>query len=208
MTDTAFAIEVLLLRWGENHSSGRTVTFKLHDDEGEHHPFRGLKCGPANGQRFRLTFEPIADDESTTAQEVQASRPPNETPDPVSAGGRKSWHELTPAQQAGIRCNDPEFWKFLTSLSDVVIHSEPAAAGFVREWCNVESRSEFIPKSAAAASWRGLDEEFRDWWRRQEPTLPRCKFLVSHERKCFLCHETGILCQDEIASLRPSEGTL
>ena len=33
------ATEVLLLRWGENQQ-GRTVTFLLPDDEGEH-PFKG-----------------------------------------------------------------------------------------------------------------------------------------------------------------------
>src|ERR1019366_715702 len=40
-----------------------------------------------------------------------------DTREPVSGGnktgaGGRSWSDLSPAQQAGIRCNEPAFWKF------------------------------------------------------------------------------------------------
>lgn len=59
--DSAAVIEAMLLRWSDSHI-GRTVTLLLPDD-GEH-PFRGLKCGPANGQRLALSVALISDDES------------------------------------------------------------------------------------------------------------------------------------------------
>ena len=44
---------VRLLRWGDSSSSGRTVTFKLPDDE-EDHPFKGLEVGSRNGQLLEM----------------------------------------------------------------------------------------------------------------------------------------------------------
>ena|GEM_PF-462077 len=44
---------VRLLRWGDSSSSGRTVTFKLPDDE-EDHPFKGLPVGAKNGQLLEM----------------------------------------------------------------------------------------------------------------------------------------------------------
>lgn len=44
---------VRLLRWGDSSSSGRTVTFKLPDDE-EDHPFKGLDVGSKNGQLLEM----------------------------------------------------------------------------------------------------------------------------------------------------------
>lgn len=44
---------VRLVRWGDSSSSGRTVTFKLPDDEDEH-PFKGLDVGAKNGQLLEM----------------------------------------------------------------------------------------------------------------------------------------------------------
>lgn len=44
---------VRLLRWGDSSSSGRTVTFKLPDDEKDH-PFKGLDVGSKNGQLLEM----------------------------------------------------------------------------------------------------------------------------------------------------------
>jgi hypothetical protein len=44
---------VRLLRWGDSSSSGRTVTFKLPDDE-EDYPFKGLDVGSKNGQLLEM----------------------------------------------------------------------------------------------------------------------------------------------------------
>ncbi len=44
---------VRLVRWGDSSASGRTVTFKLPDDDDEH-PFKGLDVGAKNGQLLEL----------------------------------------------------------------------------------------------------------------------------------------------------------
>src|SRR6476646_5225398 len=42
---------------------------------------------------------------------VQAPQP--EPAITAKPNGKKAWHELSPAQQAGIHCNDRFFWQFL-----------------------------------------------------------------------------------------------
>lgn len=78
--------------------------------------------------------------------------------------GRKSWHELAPSAQAGIRCHDPIFWAFLReSKSRPEVQGIATAEVAVREICGVESRSLFKTDARAAASWLALDDEFTSW---------------------------------------------
>lgn len=147
MTD-ARVIEVMLLRWGDSSTAGRTVTFQLPDGDGSEHPFRHLKCGKNDGQRLALSVAVIADDE---------------TVEPES--DKRSWEELPPAQQAGIRCNEPSFRKFLTEMQgrgDGPV-SETEAAQVVRDVCCVRSRSEIRPHSPPAKLWNALESEYQTW---------------------------------------------
>lgn len=67
---------------------------------------------------------------------------------------RKTWAEMTPAAQAGVRCNEPEFWTFLN------VHNKAEAEIEVRKRCGVQSRTEFSADERAAAAWETLDADF------------------------------------------------
>jgi hypothetical protein len=149
MTNAA-VIESMLLRWGEG-PSGKTVTFLLPEDDGPH-PFKGLKCGPSNGQRLALSVALISDDE--TQKELE---PP------------KSY-----AQRAGILCGNEAFHTFLTeqypTLAFRASASSPndareAAAIVVRGLCGVQSRGEIKDGTTAGRRYLELDAEFAGWLR-------------------------------------------
>lgn len=58
------------------------------------------------------------------------------------------------AKWAGILCNDTMFWEWLSVYGDIVPGSEEDAAGCVRRWCRVESRSELDHDKRAGAVFR------------------------------------------------------
>lgn len=149
MSNEAAVIECMLLRWSDSHT-GRTVTLLLPDD-GEH-PFKGLPCGPANGQRLAVSVALIADDESQQPMEADKPRPSDETP---NTGGAKSV-----AQRAGILCNDIMFRRFLSEEISPGCSSVGDAASAVRDWCGVTTRGAI---TADNPRWRDLMERFAGW---------------------------------------------
>lgn len=79
--------------------------------------------------------------------------------------GRK-WDDMTYAQQAGIACGEPEFWRFLTEekcAPDISVENADEAAQSVRAWCYVGSRAELDREEAAAEHWRTLYGEYKRW---------------------------------------------
>jgi hypothetical protein len=76
--------------------------------------------------------------------------------------GRK-WRDLGAAQQAGIRCKDPVFWRWLTEEKGVF--TEEMAIAAVRALCGIESRSELDKPghSQARTKWHRLDDAFQAW---------------------------------------------
>ena len=78
---------------------------------------------------------------------------------PKADKGRKNWAQLPAAQQAGIRCNEPEFWRFAD------VQNADEAAAWVREQCQIASRSELKPGSKAAYRWEQIDMDFMQFER-------------------------------------------
>lgn len=46
------------------------------------------------------------------------------------------------AKLAGMWCNDPEFWKWISKLQHEEVNNAFLAAQFIRETCGIESRAE------------------------------------------------------------------
>ncbi len=69
--------------------------------------------------------------------------------------------------RAGILARDPRFWTWAnrqsesTSLCGRTIINEIEAAAFIRDWCGVESRKEFITNPKALAKYHQLETEYR-----------------------------------------------
>ena len=93
---------------------------------------------------------------------------------PVSqAKERRSWSDLSYAQQAGIRCNEPDFWLFIdeiceTNPAEPSINSKEGAASFVRIYCGVESRSDLKPGTDAGRQWVMLNNMYEGSQRERE----------------------------------------
>lgn len=85
--------------------------------------------------------------------------------DTTKAGDRKGWSDLPPAQQAGIRCNEKAFWKFLAEYEEggPPIESTEDAANYVRLICGVKSRAQLTTESRARILWNDLDRKYTAW---------------------------------------------
>ena len=92
-----FEAETRLIRWGESSSAGRTITLELPPDDGAAHPFRGFPTGHSHGQRFRMQFDAIADDEQTNS-------PAGAPPTPPQPNNRK---DITAAAEPDGKARSP-----------------------------------------------------------------------------------------------------
>lgn len=141
--DPAYHGEALLLRWGESSANGRTVTFQI-DGEGDH-SFKPFSAGK-NGTRFAIVAVPIADNDEPRTKAV----------DPM-------------VRDAGILCGDARFQRFVMERVDATVATEPhmpnedEAAGYVREYCGIESRKELATNQEARAKWTELRRDFNVW---------------------------------------------
>lgn len=85
------------------------------------------------------------------------------------ARARKSWHEMTPAQQAGTLCGDPAFHRFLSETftdGNWLGNSNDAkigAANIVRAICKVKSRKEIVEGNKSNDYWQNLVSKYRTW---------------------------------------------
>lgn len=138
------------------------MTFLLPDD-GTPHPFKGLKTGPAYGQRIALGVALISDDESETKLKRAKAEAKPDKPIPEKPSGPKSY-----AQRIAMLCGEPSFQRFLEETYAVRDYSfgttaAEGAAQAVRERCGVDSRREIIEGTEAGRRWRDLEAEYQSW---------------------------------------------
>lgn len=115
-----FEAEVRLLRWGESSTAGRTITLELPPDAGEAHPFKGFPTGHKDGQRLRMRFDVIRDDETVgDGRAVQQEERPALIRDvggsipPATAKDRTAFRDKPRANQAGILIRNSYFQQWL-----------------------------------------------------------------------------------------------
>jgi hypothetical protein len=89
---------------------------------------------------------------------------PQPVVDKPPAGAKRDWRDLSPAQQAGIRCDEPAFSAFLKENHPDDWHEAGNdAAECVRMMCQVSSRSALVTNQKARVIWHQLDEEYGAW---------------------------------------------
>jgi len=83
---------------------------------------------------------------------------------------RTPFNALPPPQQAGILCNDPQFQKFAATRCGMKGQSfnPPAAAEYLRDACQIDSRRDLATNPKAAEQFQRLRTEF-DAWRGKIP---------------------------------------
>jgi hypothetical protein len=115
------------------------------------------------GSRWMAALVQLGDDELPIKQKSAEAAQPRQIESKSTAGGKRDWRELQPAQQAGIRCGEPTFVAFLKEVypQDWRESEEPAAC--VRLICGVHSRVELGTNPGARKIWTLLDEEYGAW---------------------------------------------
>lgn len=93
--------------------------------------------------------------------------PPTEIWDDETTDVDSAWEKLGPVKQAGTRCKDKAFQRFLAVATDA------NAAQIVRDRCKVKSRAELSTNEEAANLWHALDNEYRAWQRNPDQPSPR-----------------------------------
>lgn len=119
---------------------------------------------PASERWFAVAAIKLPQAEKETKANPQASPPatPRSVPDKPQAGAKREWRDLSPPQQAGIRCEEPVFAAFLKENHPDDWRETDNAADCVRLICGVESRSQLIGGTQHTL-WRQLDDEFLAW---------------------------------------------
>ena len=106
--------------------------------------------------------------DSVNGVPVAVARMEKDTPARKETPARKSWLYLEPSQQAAMRCNEPDFLRWVRSLGYAPQHGESEQSwivDWVRDACEVKSRSELNLSRAAGERWRLLDADFYAWQR-------------------------------------------
>lgn len=81
------------------------------------------------------------------------------------SAARKPFDSLPPAQQAGMFCNDPHFQRFaaLRCGAPELAFGPSAAAEYLRDVCQIDSRAELATNPTAATRFQTLRTEFDAW---------------------------------------------
>jgi hypothetical protein len=88
----------------------------------------------------------------------------NGKPVASEAKERRSWDDLSLAQQAGILCGEGSFLAFLRERYQFYsIQDQADAATALRDQCAVQSRSELDSNPQAAAKFLELEREYKAW---------------------------------------------
>lgn len=107
------------------------------------------------GSRWMAALVQIADDETPIAPPLPAKF--------IAKDGKRDWRELSPAQQAGIRCEEPAFSAFLREQRPDDWHESQDSSACVRLICGVSSRAYIEKDQRSRMIWKQLDDQFQAW---------------------------------------------
>ena len=81
------------------------------------------------------------------------------------AGAKRYLRDMLPSQQAGIRCGDSSFVRFLIEERPDDWHEAREVAECVRLICGVSSRSDLDANHKARVIWHQLNDQYEAWMR-------------------------------------------
>jgi hypothetical protein len=77
---------------------------------------------------------------------------------------KRRWEDLKLSMQAGIRCEEKAFQKYMRSGESFFnVKDSESAAGAVKLYCGVDSRSGLNDNPTAAKLWKDLDRSYQAW---------------------------------------------
>ena len=89
----------------------------------------------------------------------QAFAPATEGGKVRDAKAKMKWRDMSYAQQAAMRCNEVDFWRFLDAADS------KAAADVVRSRCGVTSRAAIVRETEPGRRWERLEGDYFAWQR-------------------------------------------
>ncbi len=120
---------------------------------------------PANETWFGIApinLNQPAKEKPVTSPIRTPARPRSDT-DKHQVGAKRDWRDLLPAQQAGIRSDEPSFTAFLKENHPDDWHEASEAAECIRLICGVTSRAYLSTNQKARVIWHQLDTEYQAW---------------------------------------------
>lgn len=151
--------EVRLLRWGDSSTAGRTITLEIPPDTGDVHPFKGFPVGAKYGQRFRMQFAVILDDETTPTAPDSVEGPRQEENADRSERAKAQYASMDQMEQARVRaslmCKD---WQFMDYVGAA---SEEEAAKLMREALRIKSRSEIATNEHVYECFLAMETSYK-----------------------------------------------
>jgi hypothetical protein len=76
---------------------------------------------------------------------------------------REQEHSNDGVRTAGMLCRDPKFHKFLYDGGHIFIANEEEATGWMKEYLDINSRTEIKESARAQEKLRGITQEFSAW---------------------------------------------
>lgn len=129
---------------------------------------------PQPGKPVKLALARLVEGSVAQLDERHASNVEDAGSSPAGAAtSRREWSSLSPPQQAGIRCGEIAFQRFLRENGDAQCDTSEAAATYVRFSCGVRSRADIGKDRASLNKWRDLETAYQAWLR--DPVSPEGK---------------------------------
>jgi hypothetical protein len=99
----------------------------------------------------------------TPAEEAPSNVPSGSPPSTRPDGTKRPWRDLPPAQQAGMRINEPSFAAYLKENHFEEWRETCDADACLKLICRIESKTELKTNHKALVCWRQLDDHYQAW---------------------------------------------
>ena len=119
--------------------TGYVLTLSMHPDDIPEDLLRDFV-----GARYQVVMVRIGGDESPMDRQAEFE-------------GDKS------IRMAGLLCRDPKFWKFLFDDSQIFEEDEESCTDWLRDYLNVQSRSELKTNEDARKRLDKIYREYKEW---------------------------------------------
>ena len=119
--------------------TGYVLTLSMHPDDIPEDLLRDFV-----GARYQVVMVRIGGDESPMDRQAEFE-------------GDKS------IRMAGLLCRDPKFWKFLFDDSQIFEEDEESCTEWLRDYLNVQSRSELKTNEDARKRLDKIYREYKEW---------------------------------------------